>query len=66
MILLLKGIRIIVILLFVMMIVTAIDVYYDDSDNKIFLNTMAIIMYALVFSGLMLFVITVMLKGTQI
>lgn len=63
--LVMNGIKIIVALLFLMMILTAIDQFFDDSDNKIFLNTMCILMYILAFGGLMLFVITVMLNEAQ-
>lgn len=59
------GLKIIVVLLFIMMVITAIDQFFEDSDNKVFLNTMAFIMYMLAFSGLMLFVITVMLNEAQ-
>lgn len=63
--LVMNGIKIIVALLFLMMILTAVDQLFDDSDNNIFLNTMGILMYILAFGGLMLFVITVMLNEAQ-
>ena len=63
--LIISGFKIIVVLLFIMMVITAIDQFFEDSDNKVFLNVMAFIMYMLAFSGLMLFVITVMLNEAK-
>lgn len=63
--LIIDGLKIIVVLLFIMMVITAIDQFFEDSDNKVFLNAMAFIMYMLAFSGLMLFVITVMLNEAK-
>lgn len=63
--LVMNGIKIIVTLLFLMMILTAIDQFFEDSDDKVFLNIMCILMYILAFGGLMLFVVTVMLDEAQ-
>ena len=63
--LIMNGIKIIVVLLFIMMIIAAIAQFFDKSDNKIFLNIMCFLMYILVFVGLMLFVIIVMLNEVQ-
>ena len=63
--LIMNGIKIIVVLLFIMMIIAAIAQFFDKGDNKIFLNIMCFLMYILVFVGLMLFVIIVMLNEVQ-
>lgn len=58
-------IKILVVIFFLMMITAAVEIITDDSDNKIFFDIMSIIMSALVFLALAVFVMFVMLEEAK-
>lgn len=58
-------IKILVVIFFLMMITAAVEIITDDSDNKIFFDIMSIIMSALVFLALTVFVMFIMLEEAK-